>query len=266
MRESPHAKLAFLDVVQANVGPVDPLTFFETVWEGCSLLQGSDRLADLPNARLLANGGMAAPGVVIKTAQPKGGPGKYQLVTSVSKGALELGPRAIQQDAVHVGAVRGCVPFVVVCDGHGYVNLLNNQPSDTSPDLRNTLHVGGRQVASSPPPRACRCAALARDKRPLRPRALRVAHGSWLLAGGSSFVAAAGGRNHLPDHRAVPRQVRRGIHGADGRPLLPQGLLPRSPGLPPLSVCGHCVQAVGLPACMLFVCLLVWYSVRFLWV
>ena len=25
-----------------------------------------------------------------------------------------------------VGAVRASVPFVIVCDGHGYVNLLNN--------------------------------------------------------------------------------------------------------------------------------------------
>jgi hypothetical protein len=203
VRESPHAKLAFLDVVQANVGPVDPLTFFETVWEAGGILQGSDRLAHLPNARLLANGGMAAPGVVIKTPQPKGAPIKYQLVTSVSKAALELGPRAIQQDAVHVSAVRGCVPFVVVCDGHGYVNLLNNQPTDTSPDVRNTLHVGGRQVASSslPPPPVpsppCRHASWMCGPReqPLCPRAL-------LMAACSRLILACAGRR--PKSRARP--------------------------------------------------------------
>jgi len=31
----------------------------------------------------------------------------YQLVASVSRGLLELGPRPLQQDVVHVGAVRG---------------------------------------------------------------------------------------------------------------------------------------------------------------
>ena len=148
VRESPHAKLAFLDVVQANMGPVDALTFFDTTWETSCMLQGSDRLSSLPNARLLANGGLAAAGVVIKQPASKGSAPRYQLVTSVSKGVLELGPRALQQDAVHVGAVRGCVPFVVVCDGHGYVNMLNNQPSETSLDVRNTLHVGGRQVSA----------------------------------------------------------------------------------------------------------------------
>jgi hypothetical protein len=46
-----------------------------------------------------------------------------------------------------VGAVRASVPFVIVCDGHGYVNLLNNVPGDTPVEHRNTLHVGGRQAA-----------------------------------------------------------------------------------------------------------------------
>jgi serine/threonine protein phosphatase PrpC len=58
-----------------------------------------------------------------------------------------MGPRPLQQDAVHVGAVRGSIPFIVLCDGHGYVNLLNNAPSETPVELRNLLHVGGRQAA-----------------------------------------------------------------------------------------------------------------------
>ena len=43
--------------------------------------------------------------------------------------------------------MRASVPFVIVCDGHGYVNLLNNVPGDTPVEHRNTLHVGGRQAA-----------------------------------------------------------------------------------------------------------------------
>lgn len=55
------------------------------------------RLSELPNARLLANGGLAAPGVVIKQPQHKGSAPRYQLVTSVSKGSLDIGPRPLQQ-------------------------------------------------------------------------------------------------------------------------------------------------------------------------
>lgn len=154
VRESPHAKLAFLDVVHANVGPVDALSFFETEWESGGLLHGSKKLLlhgskslwQLPDARLPPSKGETATAAGGKTSGKNSGV-KYQLVTSISKGLLELGPRPLQQDAIHVGAVRGSIPFVVVCDGHGYVNLLNNLPGETPQEVRNLLHVGGRQAA-----------------------------------------------------------------------------------------------------------------------
>jgi hypothetical protein len=110
--------------------PADVLTFFETIWEprADGILYGSDSLSKLPNARLVGHGvSAAAPGVVIKTPRSAGTGTKYHLVASVSKSLMEIGPRPLQQDAMHVGAVRGNVPVVLVCDGHGYVNLLNTQ-------------------------------------------------------------------------------------------------------------------------------------------
>jgi hypothetical protein len=43
----------------------------------------------------------------------------------------------------------GNVPMVVLCDGHGYVNLVGNQPTETPQEMRNSLHVGGRQAAAT---------------------------------------------------------------------------------------------------------------------
>lgn len=84
-----------------------------------------------------------------------------------------------------MGAVRGCVPFVVVCDGHGYVNMLNNQPSDTPLDVRNILHVGGRQV--------------------LLPR---VAPYTRLLgAARAAGLSGMGHVGHLSSSQTIPRQV-----------------------------------------------------------
>jgi hypothetical protein len=39
--------------------------------------------------------------------------------------------------------------MVVLCDGHGYVNLVGNQPTETPQEMRNSLHVGGRQAAAT---------------------------------------------------------------------------------------------------------------------
>mmetsp|Transcript_28627 Transcript_28627/g.44843 ORF Transcript_28627/g.44843 Transcript_28627/m.44843 type:complete len:401 (-) Transcript_28627:148-1350(-) len=60
---------------------------------------------------------------------------------------MENGPRPLQQDAAVVGAIGGSIPFIVVCDGHGSVPLLQREASDTPENYRNTLHVGGRQAA-----------------------------------------------------------------------------------------------------------------------
>jgi hypothetical protein len=134
-------------------------SFFDTEWERDSILHGSCTLSELPNARLV--GGAAGTGAVLtKTPSKASAPSKYQLVASVSKGLMELGPRPLQQDAVHVGAVRGTVPVVLVCDGHGYVNLMGNAPTETPLDLRNSLHIGGRQAAEI----ACQAIAQYLDK------------------------------------------------------------------------------------------------------
>ena len=160
VRESPHAKLAFVDVVKAGAigsatDTIDELTFFETLWTNHGILHGSDTLAVLPDARLFGSS-------TVTRQQPTargmrlglgGGGGtaaaaaKSQLVVSVSKALVEMGPRPLQQDVVHVGGVRGNVPVVIVCDGHGYVNLLNTTPADAPLEWRNSLHVGGRQAA-----------------------------------------------------------------------------------------------------------------------
>ena len=160
VRESPHAKLAFLDVVKAGAlgsatDTIDELTFFETLWTNHGILHGSDTLAVLPDARLFGSSTVTpqqptASGMRLRLGCGGGtvaAAAKSQLVVSVSKALVEMGPRPLQQDVVHVGGVRGNVPVVIVCDGHGYVNLLNTPPADAPLEWRNSLHVGGRQAA-----------------------------------------------------------------------------------------------------------------------
>jgi serine/threonine protein phosphatase PrpC len=135
-------------VEESSVCAADLLAGEGATWGRESLARGVWQSKELPDARLPAPVATTTPGSQGQ-AKPavSGATEGFRLAASMSKVLLEKGPRALQQDAAQVGAVRGAAPFAVVCDGHGAISLLGLEQGETPAELRDALHVGGGQAA-----------------------------------------------------------------------------------------------------------------------
>jgi len=112
-----------------------------TSWPPKSLCMGSDKLMTLPNVRFPLQKPPSSASHLKQAAL------KYFLITNVSRPWIDQGPRSLQQDSVLVDAIRAQTPLIIICDGHGSISLLDKEPTEVPGDIKNFLHVGGRQAA-----------------------------------------------------------------------------------------------------------------------
>lgn len=99
----------------------------------CRSVQGAAHT--LPNVSILS----AEEQAVRRSMLPRGAAEQATwLATSVSRALLDVGPRPVQQDAACVFDIKGTTPVVVICDGHGSIQLRSGN---------HEMHAGGTQAA-----------------------------------------------------------------------------------------------------------------------